>query len=130
MTNIAYDKQVIVIFTAGWRYAAALSLLAFLFQFLLYISGFSGEYQMAAGILFFLCANYFTFRLRLDHHLFLHLAKTDDNTAFDNTLTTLFPGRTPHTSYAQRLTGTRRLFLQAVLCMVLQWVVSVITLLN
>ncbi|HCM62677.1 MAG TPA: hypothetical protein DIT05_09050 [Morganella sp. (in: Bacteria)] len=130
MNNITYDNQVIVIFTAGWRYLAGLSCLAFIFQFMLYISGFSGEYQMAAGIVFFLCAHYFIFRLWLDHHLFRHLAKTEENSAFDDTLTTLFPGRAQHTSYAQRLTGTKRLFQQGALCMVIQWGVAVITLMN
>ncbi|AGG31540.1 hypothetical protein EO986_08125 [Morganella morganii subsp. morganii] len=63
MNNRPHDEQIIVIFTAGWRFLAALSVMAFLTQFLLYISGFSGEYPMAAGILFFLCAMYFIFRL-------------------------------------------------------------------
>lgn len=69
---------------------AALSVMAFLTQFLLYISGFSGEYPMAAGILFFLCAMYFIFRLWLDHHLFRRLAQSSDTDIFDESLTTLF----------------------------------------
>ena len=45
---------------------ATLSVMAFLTQFLLYISGFPVEYPMAARILFFLCAMYFIFQLWLD----------------------------------------------------------------
>lgn len=96
MNNRPHDEQIIVIFTAGWRFLAALSVMAFLTQFLLYISGFSGEYPMAAGILFFLCAMYFIFRLWLDHHLFRRLAQSSDTDIFDESLTTLFPGRAQH----------------------------------
>lgn len=109
---------------------AALSVMAFLTQFLLYISGFSGEYPMAAGILFFLCAMYFIFRLWLDHHLFRRLAQSSDTDIFDESLTTLFPGRAQHPHFSQRWRGTKRLFQQGALCMVLQWGVTVIALLN
>ncbi|MBA5859235.1 hypothetical protein F9881_20430, partial [Morganella morganii] len=73
MNNRPHDEQIIVIFTAGWRFLAALSVMAFLTPFLLFIFGFSGDYPMAAGPLFLLCAKSFFFRLWLSHHPFRRL---------------------------------------------------------
>lgn len=124
MSNLTDKKcgDVIVIFTASWRYLASASILAFICQFVLFICGLTRYIYLFVSIAIFIISHYFIFRLWLDKHLFKILYQQGDSHCFDFALQQLFPKRPAAVSMEQRWSGTKKLFNYALSFVVLHWI--------
>ncbi|WP_323085068.1 hypothetical protein [Providencia alcalifaciens] len=118
--------DVIVAFTASWRYFAVGAILALLGQFALLLHDSISPFSLAVSVGLFFASQYFIFRLWLDHHFFTLIYRQGDIQAFDEALGLLFPQSSSNQnrknrSMESRWEGTRKLFQRASYCVVLLW---------
>lgn len=118
--------DVIVVFTASWRYFAIGAILALLGQFALLFNGAISPFSLAVSVGLFFVSQYVIFRLWLDHHFFTLIYRQGDTQAFDEALGLLFPQYSgnqnrENRSMESRWEGTRKLFQRASYCVALLW---------
>lgn len=118
--------EVIVVFTASWRYLAIGAILALLGQFALLFNDAISRFSLAVSVGLFIASQYFIFRLWLDHHFFTLIYRQGDTQAFDEALGHLFPQSSgnqnrENRSMESRWEGTRKLFQRASYCVALLW---------
>ncbi|ELX8378810.1 hypothetical protein AB7W88_12125 [Providencia vermicola] len=113
--------DVMIIFTASWRYLCCASLLAFICQLILFIDSFTQHLYFFLGTVFFIISHYYIFRLSLDNHLFKVLYQTPDAHHFDLALQFLFKKNQHALSMEQRWIGTKKLFNYALVFVISAW---------